>query len=140
MMEPNQEHLTLKNEVEELNKLPAFVESVCEKAGIDIMLVASLNLAVEEAVTNVILYAYPKEEEGLVDIDTTYDEKCITFIITDSGFEFDPTEKEDVDTTLGVEERSIGGLGIHLVKQIMDSVTYERVDEKNVLTLRKNLK
>ena len=71
MMEPNQEHLILKNEVEELNKLPAFVESVCEKAGIDIMLVASLNLAVEEAVTNVILYAYPKEAEGLADLDTT---------------------------------------------------------------------
>ncbi len=134
----NQEHLTLKNEVEELNKLPEFVESVCEKAGVDILLVTSLNLALEEAVTNVVLYAY-QESKGLVDIDAVYDEKQIKFIITDSGIAFDPTKKEAVDTTLGVEERSIGGLGIHLVRQIMDSVDYERVNEKNVLTLQKNL-
>ena len=138
MMMPNQEHLTLKNEVEELNKLPEFVESVCEKAGVDIGLVASLNLALEEAVTNVVLYAY-QNGEGLVHIDSVYDEKHIEFVITDSGIAFDPTKKEEVDTTLGVEERSIGGLGIHLVRQIMDSVNYERIDDKNVLTLRKNL-
>ncbi len=130
--------LTLKNEVEELNKLPEFVETVCEEAGVDIGLVASLNLALEEAVTNVVLYAYEKGE-GYVDIDAVYNEKRLKFVITDSGIAFDPTKKEAADTTLGVEERSIGGLGIHLVRQIMDSVNYERVDGKNVLTLRKNL-
>ncbi len=130
--------LTLKNEVEELNKLPEFVETVCEEAGVDIGLIASLNLALEEAVTNVVLYAYEKGE-GYVDIDAVYNEKRLKFVITDSGIAFDPTKKEAADTTLGVEERSIGGLGIHLVRQIMDSVNYERVDGKNVLTLRKNL-
>ena len=131
-------HLTLKNEVEELNKLPEFVDSVCEEAGVDMALVASLNLALEEAVTNVVLYAYQKGE-GLVDIDAVYTDKRLKFVITDSGIAFDPTKKEAADTTLSVEERSIGGLGIHLVRQIMDSVNYERVDGKNVLTLRKNL-
>ena len=61
------------------------------------------------------------------------------FIITDSGKPFDPTTKEDIDTTLPAEERLIGGLGIHLVKQIMDSINYERTDGKNVLTLRKKI-
>ena len=131
-------HLTLKNEVEELNKLPEFVDSVCEEAGVDMALVASLNLALEEAVTNVVLYAY-QNGKGLVDIDAVYTDKRLKFVITDTGIAFDPTKKEAVDTTLSVEERSIGGLGIHLVRQIMDSVNYERIDGMNVLTLRKNL-
>ena len=74
-----------------------------------------------------------------MDIDAVYTDKYIKFIIVDSGLAFDPTKKEDVDITLGVEERSIGGLGIHLVRQIMDSVNYERIKGKNVLTLTKKL-
>ena len=131
-------HLILKNKVEELNKLPEFVDTVCEEAGIDMALIASLNLALEEAATNVVLYAYGREE-GEVDIEAVYTDKYLKFILTDAGIAFDPTKKEEVDTTLSVEERQIGGLGIHLVRQIMDSVNYERIDGKNVLTLIKRL-
>ena len=138
MMMPNQEHLTLKNEVEELTKLPEFVDTVCEKAGIDMALIASLNLALEEAATNVVLYAY-EGGEGLVDIDAIYNTDYLKFVITDSGIPFDPTQKEDADTTLSAEERPIGGLGIFLVRQIMDVVNYERIDGKNILTLIKKL-
>ncbi|MBQ4174233.1 MAG: ATP-binding protein, partial [Prevotella sp.] len=63
----------------------------------------------------------------------------LKFVISDWGKPFDPTSMEEVDTTLSVEERPIGGLGIHLVRQIMDSINYERIDGKNVLTLRKKL-
>ncbi|MBQ8153057.1 MAG: ATP-binding protein [Prevotella sp.] len=135
---PYQEHLTLKNKVEELTKLPEFVDTVCEKAGIDMALIASLNLALEEAATNVVLYAY-EGQEGIVDIDAIYNTDYIKFVITDTGIPFDPTQKEDADTTLSAEERPIGGLGIFLVRQIMDSVIYERTDGKNVLTLIKKL-
>lgn len=131
-------HLILKNQVEELNKLPEFVDTVCEEAGIDMALIASLNLALEEAATNVVLYAYGKNE-GELDIEAVYTDKYLKFILIDTGIAFDPTHKEEVDTTLGVEERSIGGLGIHLVRQIMDSVNYERINGKNVLTLIKRL-
>ncbi len=131
-------HLILKNKVEELNKLPEFVDTVCEEAGIEMALIASLNLALEEAATNVVLYAYGKNE-GDVDIEAVYTDKYLKFILTDTGSAFDPTQKEEVDTTLSVEERSIGGLGIHLVRQIMDSVNYERIKGKNVLTLIKRL-
>ena len=63
----------------------------------------------------------------------------MTFTITDSGIPFDPTQKEEADISLSVEEREIGGLGIHLVRQIMDEVRYERKDDKNVLTLIKTI-
>lgn len=130
--------LTLKNEVQELTKLPEFVDTVCEEAGIDMALIASLNLALEEAATNVVLYAYP-DGEGLIDIDAVYTPQYMKFVITDSGIPFDPTQKEDADITLSAEERPIGGLGIHLVRQIMDTVSYERNDGHNILTLIKQL-
>ena len=63
----------------------------------------------------------------------------LKFTIIDSGTPFDPTAKEEVDTTLSAEERSIGGLGIHLIRNIMDSINYEHINGKNILTLRKNL-
>ncbi len=130
--------LTIKNEVDELTKLPEFVETFCEEAGVDTALVASLNLAIEEAATNVVLYAY-QEGTGLIDIDALVTPHYLQFVITDNGVPFDPTQQEDADITLSAEERPIGGLGIFLVRQIMDSIKYERVDNKNVLTLRKSL-
>jgi anti-sigma regulatory factor (Ser/Thr protein kinase) len=74
-----------------------------------------------------------------VDIDAQINDVRLKFVISDSGTPFDPTAKAEVDTTLSAEERGIGGLGIHLIRQIMDTINYERVDGKNVLTLRKNL-
>jgi sigma-B regulation protein RsbU (phosphoserine phosphatase) len=82
-------------------------------------------------------YAYPEGTVGYVDIEADIDDTYITFVLSDSGMPFDPTQKEEVDTTLPAEQRKIGGLGIHLVRRIMDSVSYEYKDNKNILTLRK---
>ena len=98
-----------------------------------------LNLAVEEAVVNVMNYAYPQGTVGDINIEATGDDNQLEFIISDSGTPFDPTAKADANTSLTAEERPIGGLGIHLVRQIMDEVMYERKDNKNILTLRKKL-
>ena len=67
------------------------------------------------------------------------DKKRLSFVITDWGFAFAPTDAPRADISQPVEERAIGGLGIMLVRQLMDSVNYERVDGKNILTMRKNL-
>ena len=96
-------------------------------------------LAIEEAVVNVMEYAYPEGTKGTVNLVATIAEGLLSFVISDSGKPFDPTAKAEVDTTLSAEERPIGGLGIHLVRQIMDDITYERRDNKNILTLRKKL-
>ena len=100
----------------------------------------SLNLALEEAVVNVMEYAYAPGTQGDVCIKTTANETQIEFIIIDSGIPFDPTKKEEVDITMSAEERPIGGLGIHLVREIMDTVNYEYKDNKNILTLSKKIK
>ena len=84
-------------------------------------------------------YAYPEGQQGNVEIEAMTDGQWLTFVIRDSGTPFDPTTKEDADTTLSAEERPIGGLGIFLVRQLMDVIQYQRDGDKNVLTLRKKL-
>jgi len=132
--------LVLPNDVSTIPQLNEFVDEVCENAEFDMPTTMSMNLAMEEAVVNVMNYGYPKGMLGNVNIEAQINEKRLKFVISDHGTPFDPTEKEDADVTLSVEERPIGGLGIYLVRQIMDSVNYERLDGMNVLTLRKFLK
>ena len=134
-----QKSIILSNNIEEVPQLNAFIEEVCEAIGLDMPETMSINLALEEAVVNVMDYAYPTGIQGQVLIEAEADKERMKFVITDHGIPFDPTTKEEVDTTLSLEERPTGGLGIHLVRQIMDSINYERVDDKNVLTLRKKL-
>ena len=131
--------LVLPNDIETIPQLNEFIDLVAEEVGLDMSLTMSLNLAMEEAVINVMDYAYPDGQKGNVDIEVTADQEWMTFVITDTGIAFDPTTKEDADTTLSAEERPIGGLGIFLVRQLMDDINYKREGNKNVLTLRKKL-
>jgi len=131
-------HLTLHNSIEQITLLPDFVDAVAEEAQLDHEAIFNLNLALEEAVTNVIMYAYPEGTDNVMDIDARVDGKRVSFVITDSGKPFDPTAKEAVDINAEMGERPIGGLGIHLVRTIMDTVNYERKEEKNILTITKN--
>ena len=134
------ETLVLKNDVHEVTRFSSFIKSVTEKLGIETPLARKLRLAVEEAVVNVISYAYPEGTEGDVTIKIMSDGHTLRFQIIDTGVPFDPTKKEKADTTLSIEERQIGGLGIFLVRELMDTINYERVDGKNILTLIKTFK
>ena len=123
--------LVMRNDIQQIPTLAEWLETLPVPAELNM----PINLALEEAVTNVMLYAYP-DGPGRVLVEFT---PPMTFTITDSGIPFDPTKKEDADISLSAEERPIGGLGIFLVRQIMDEVSYERKDNKNILTLVKNL-
>ena len=134
-----QHSITLTNDLEQVPQLSDFVDMVCMEVGFEPTMVMQMNLAIEEAVVNVMSYAYPVGTVGNVNIEAQADDERLKFTIVDNGIPFDPTAKAEVDITLGVEERPIGGLGIHLVRQLMDSINYERIDGKNVLTLRKKI-
>lgn len=138
-MEKFSRSITLSNDVQEVPLLSTFVEEACESMGFDEMTTMQINLALEEAVVNVMTYGYPEGTKGYVDISAQSDDSSLTFVISDSGKPFDPTTKGDVDTTLPAEKRAIGGLGIHLVKQLMDSIHYEYKDGHNILTLKKKV-
>jgi anti-sigma regulatory factor (Ser/Thr protein kinase) len=134
------ETLTLKNDVREVAELSNFQKSFYEKMNLEKSLARQLRLAVEEAVVNVIEYAYPADTEGYVDITMMSDGHWLKVVIDDSGVAFDPTIEKKADTTLSVEERRVGGLGIYLVRELMDSINYERIDGHNILTMKKKVK
>ncbi|MBO4340334.1 MAG: SpoIIE family protein phosphatase [Bacteroidales bacterium] len=134
---PTSLRLTLPNEIGQISQLPGFVEEAVKAAGLEQDIVPRLNLALEEAVTNVIDYAYPPGILGKVELRADIAPGALTFTLLDGGVPFDPTARGEVDINASVEDRQIGGLGIHLVRQIMDEVKYERVDDKNVLILTK---
>lgn len=131
--------LELINTLSELGKLPQFVEEICDEMALGPDKVFNLNLVLEEALTNVIMYAYPQGEEHAILVDAKSDDKEMVFTITDTGIPFDPTEVPDADVSLSAEEREIGGLGIFLIRQIMNRVEYQRLDDKNILTMAMNL-
>jgi anti-sigma regulatory factor (Ser/Thr protein kinase) len=86
------------------------------------------------------LYAYPKKIEQDISIEAVKQNDALIFIITDTGVAFDPTQGGSrVDITLPARERPVGGLGIFLIKKIMDEVEYQRIDGANVFTLKKTL-
>ena len=131
--------IILPNDTKEVPTLAAFVDEVCEAVGFDAALTMKMNLAIEEAVVNVMEYAYPRGTHGDITVEAQANDVRLKFTIIDSGTHFDPTAQADVDTTLSAEDRPIGGLGIHIVRQYMDSINYERISGRNVLTLRKKL-
>jgi sigma-B regulation protein RsbU (phosphoserine phosphatase) len=134
------ETLTLKNDVHEVAELSKFQKSFYEKMNLEKSLARQLRLAVEEAVVNVIEYAYPVGTEGNVEVTMMSDGHRLKVMIVDAGVPFDPTAEKKADTTLSAEDRRVGGLGIYLVRELMDSINYERVNGHNILTLRKELK
>ena len=134
-----QRSLTLTNDIKRVPRLNTFIDEVCEANGFGMATIMQINLAIEEAVVNVMNYAYPAGTKGDITVEAKSNGKEMFFVISDTGKPFDPTAKAEVDITLSAEDRSIGGLGIHLIRQIMDHVNYERADGHNILTLIKNL-
>ena len=132
--------LIMKNEMTEVARMRSFFFSVCREYGIDEETFKTLNLALEEWVANVINYAYPKGMRGHVEVTADVSDNVLTLVIKDHGAPFDPTQHAEVDIDAELDERAIGGLGIHLIRTIMDSVDYERTaDGYNRLTLKKTL-
>ena len=131
--------LVIKNDISEISKLATFIGELSEELNFTPELNFNLNLVLEEAVSNVILYAYSKEVQKEINLLANISDNNLIFVLTDSGKEFDPTKVPDADVTLSAEEREIGGLGVFIVKKTMDEVLYEYKDGQNVLKIKKNL-
>ena len=131
--------ISIKNRVNELERVNQFVEEIGEELGLNMELQMNLNLVMEEMVSNVIFYAYPEGTEASIELTAESDGKELTFVLSDRGQEFDPTLKQDADPNINPMERDIGGMGIYIVKNIMNQVTYQRLEGKNLLTMKKEI-
>lgn len=131
--------MTIVNQIDELTPVSEWLEELGEEWELPMSLTLSLNLVLEEALTNTILYGYDDGLQHSIDIQLQKLANELIIKISDDGRAYDPTMKEDPDISLSVEERPIGGLGILLIKKIMNSVEYQRIENRNILTLKKNI-
>lgn len=129
----------IANELSELNNIVNAIDNLAHEWKLSAKLTGQLNLVVEEVVSNIMKYAYTDSKEHQITIDFCNEGTCIELKIVDDGAFFNFLEFEDKpDINAPVEEREIGGLGIHIVTTLMDIVDYKRIDNKNILILTKN--
>lgn len=132
------DELTVEATLENLEPVQQFVEAHLEEAGCPMKVRIEISISIEEIYVNIAHYAYaPGTGTATVRCSTDAAARKAVFVFIDSGIAFDPLAKKDADITLSAEERSIGGLGILMVKKTMDEMNYERKDGKNILTMVK---
>ena len=137
MSEP---HLSIRvaNDLKELAVVAERVDEFCGQYEISPTIAYHVNLSLDELLNNTISYGYDDDEQHRIDLTLRAEGETLLVVIEDDGRAFDSSlaREPDVDATL--EERSLGGLGLFLVQQMMDEVVYQRTDNRNVITLTKH--
>lgn len=132
--------IEIKALTENLQELISFVDGHLEDMGASMKAQMQIDIAVEELFVNIAHYAYaPDVGEAVISVAKDKEKNQISITFADSGKPYNPLEKTDPDVTLSAEERSIGGLGIFMVKKSMDDMHYEYKDGQNILTITKRL-
>lgn len=134
------DYLCITNDLNDISQLHDFVEKICVQANVDSSRTFQLNMALEEAVVNVMNYAYAEAQGQPILLETRREGDMLVFNLIDQGAAFNPlAEAPEADTHSEAEERPVGGLGVLLVRQLMDEVSYERREEKNILCMKKKI-
>ena len=127
-----------KRDLNSLDGIFKFINEFSAKTGVDESVVFTINLVVEELFTNMVKYTYENNNEILLELKK--EEPNLIIHLTDFDVEpFDITKTVEVDTKQSLEDRRVGGLGIHLVKQMMDKIEYEYKDRQSKIILIKHL-
>ena len=130
----------MKAAVENIPAVTEFVDGVLESIGCPLRPQMQINVAIDEIFSNIAHYAYP-DKEGDATVQVSYDEqrRTVTVCFRDRGVPYNSLDKSDPDVSLPAVERAVGGLGIFLVKKLMDNITYEYADGMNILCITKNI-
>ncbi len=131
--------ISITNKIENLEKVESFIEQFCNDNNLDEYISFDLHLVEDELATNVINYAFDDDLEHIIDISIELESGNVKMQIVDDGKEFNILKAKEANVNLPLEERPIGGLGIFLVKQKMDFIDYKRIENKNILVLKKRI-
>lgn len=131
--------LLVPNDLAELERVGRDLEEFGREHGLSAADVSAVNLAVDEILTNIILYAFPRREDHEVQINVRLEDDTLTLEFEDSGRPFDPVGMPEPDLEATLEDRPVGGLGIHIVRRLVDDMSYRRDEDRNVLTLTRRL-
>ncbi len=129
--------IPLKNQIAEIERVHEIVEQFSQQQGWDTRLQFDLNLALEEVLANIISYGYDHAGEHDILVRFSIQTGELTMEIEDDGRAFNPLDQPEPDLAMPLEERQAGGLGIFLLRKVMDQVEYRRENGKNILTLKK---
>lgn len=132
-------HFVIENQIGELSTLAEQIDDLAAQWDLAHAMAMNINLVVEEAVSNIIFYAYNNNYKHKIKISISLENKLLTIKITDDGIPFNPLEQQQPDINLPAEERPVGGLGIFLISHMMDELNYIRKGNQNILTLYKSL-
>ena len=130
--------LSLDNDLQEIASVAERIDAFCAAQDVAPQIAYSVNLAIDEILTNTISYGYDDDAAHRIALTLRLQGRSLVVVIVDDGKAFDSSLETDPDIDAPLEERAIGGLGLFLVQQMMDSVAYRRSDGTNVLTLTKN--
>ncbi len=131
--------LSLKNDLAEITRASAAVEALGEQHNAAPDALYAVNLALEEILTNTISYGYDDDAAHEILVHFSLQEGELTLTITDEARPFDPLQAAAPDVNAALEDRPIGGLGIHLAKTMMDGMHYRREKGRNILTMKKKI-
>ena len=129
----------LKNTLAELNTLCRNLEKYGNSIGLTPKCIFQINLALDELFTNIVSYSYKDENTHWITISLSQTDNTLVISIEDSGAPFDPVSIEIPQPNTTIEDCSIGGLGLHLVRKMVDDIAYERQRGKNIITIKKNI-
>lgn len=135
------EHLTIKisNQLSEIEKITSEVENIWMKYQFPLKLMYNINISIDELLSNIINYAFEDKSTHFINIQLEITNKSFLMRITDDGKAFNPLEIEEPDINASLEERNIGGLGIFIVKNLVDKIEYNRNGNKNILLIEKKI-
>lgn len=138
-MTPNMISVQLTSEASELERLYLIVEDFGKGNSIATEAVFQINLTLEEIVSNCIKYGYRGEPGHTIDLQMSLNSGMVTILVEDTGVPFNVLDAPTPDLHCPVEDRPIGGLGVHLARTLMDGLEYERREGKNILLLKKRV-
>jgi len=127
--------IRLSNQLSELDRVVEELEAFLEEAEVPTRARFNINLAVDEFVSNAINYGYPDGRAGEIDIHLARRDDRLAMTLRDDGDAFDPFTAPEPDLDASIEDRRIGGLGVHLVRKLADEFSYRREGERNVVSL-----
>ncbi len=131
--------ITLPNELKALSQLTAWAEAFNDQKELPLMMSMPLALIQEEWFVNIVSYAYADKKEHEIIVSSWVQDGCYWLRFEDDGMPYDPTARKEVDTDVPLEQRGIGGLGIHFIKQTADIFAYQREKNKNIITIMKHI-
>jgi serine/threonine-protein kinase RsbW len=129
----------LKNDLSELCTLSGHLERMGTALGIPRRALFEVNLALDELFTNIISYGFSDQSEHKIRVSISTEKNLLTVVLEDDGVPFNPFERPPVELPCVLSDCKVGGLGIHLVKNLMNEVCYSRCGNKNMLTLKKTI-